>query len=62
MVALPHRLSATARSPSDRDRPCGLDDSFADPFQVELLAVGAALVQRIEREESLLFPLYRAVH
>lgn len=61
MVALPHRLSATARSPPDR-RPRGLDDSFADPFQVELLAVGAALVQRIEREESLPFPLYRAVH
>jgi hypothetical protein len=37
-----------------------LDDSFAAPFQVELLAVGAALVQRIEREQATLFPLYQA--
>lgn len=38
-----------------------LDDSFAETFQIELLSIGAALVQRIEREESNLFPLYRAV-
>lgn len=38
-----------------------LDDSFAEAFQIELLSIGAALVQRIEREESALFPLYRAV-
>jgi len=37
-----------------------LDDSFADVFQTEFLAIGAALVQRMEREESTLFPLYRA--
>ncbi|HJX16764.1 MAG TPA: hemerythrin domain-containing protein [Acidiferrobacterales bacterium] len=37
-----------------------LDDSFADVFQVELLVIGAALVQRIEREQTSLFPLYQA--
>jgi len=37
-----------------------LDDSFADTFQVELLVIGAALVQRIEREQTTLFPLYQA--
>lgn len=37
-----------------------LDDSYADSFQVELLVIGAALVQRIEREQSTLFPLYKA--
>ena len=37
-----------------------LDDSFADVFQTEFLAIGAALVQRMEREEATLFPLYRA--
>lgn len=37
-----------------------LDDSFADQFQTEFLAIGAALVQRIEREESTLYPLYQA--
>ena len=37
-----------------------LDDSFAEQFQIEFLAIGAALVQRIEREETTLFPLYRA--
>jgi regulator of sigma D len=37
-----------------------LDDSFADTFQIELLVIGAALVQRIEREQTSLFPLYQA--
>lgn len=37
-----------------------LDDSFANEFQVELLAIGAALVQRIELEETRLYPLYRS--
>jgi len=37
-----------------------LDDSFADVFQTEFLAIGATLVQRIEREEGTLFPLYQA--
>lgn len=37
-----------------------LDDTFADSFQIELLVIGSALVQRIEREQSTLFPLYRA--
>ncbi|HJX18535.1 MAG TPA: hemerythrin domain-containing protein [Acidiferrobacterales bacterium] len=37
-----------------------LDDTFADVFQVELLVIGAALVQRIEREQNSLFPLYQA--
>jgi len=39
-----------------------LDDSFADTFQVELLVIGSALVQRIEREQSTLFPLYKATY
>jgi len=39
-----------------------LDDSFADVFQTEFLAISAALVQRMEREESTLFPLYRATY
>ncbi len=39
-----------------------LDDSFADTFQIELLVIGSALVQRIEREQSTLFPLYRATY
>lgn len=37
-----------------------LDDSFADAFQIELLVVGAALVQHIEHEQTRLFPLYQA--
>ncbi len=37
-----------------------LDDGFADIFQAEFLAIGAALVQRIEREETGLYPLYKA--
>jgi hypothetical protein len=37
-----------------------LDDSFAEPFQIELLVIGSTLVQRIEREQSTLFPLYQA--
>ncbi len=37
-----------------------LDDRFADTFQIELLVIGSALVQRIEREQSTLFPLYQA--
>jgi len=39
-----------------------LDDSFADSFQSELLVIGSALVQRIEREQSTLFPLYKATY
>ena len=39
-----------------------LDDSFADSFQIELLVIGSALVQRIEREQSTLFPLYQATY
>jgi hypothetical protein len=39
-----------------------LDDSFADTFQIELLVIGSALVQRIEREQSTLFPLYQATY
>lgn len=39
-----------------------LDDSFADTFQIELLVIGSALVQRIEREQSTLFPLYQAAY
>lgn len=39
-----------------------LDDSFADTFQVELLVIGAALVHRIEREQTSLFPLYQATY
>jgi len=37
-----------------------LDDSFAETFQIELLVIGSALVQRIEREQTTLFPLYQA--
>jgi len=37
-----------------------LDDSFAAEFQSELLAIGAALVERIDQEESTLYPLYRS--
>jgi regulator of sigma D len=37
-----------------------LDDSFADAFQIELLVIGSALVQRIEREQSTLFPMYQS--
>ena len=37
-----------------------LDDSFAETFQIELLVIGSALVQRIEREQAALFPLYQA--
>jgi regulator of sigma D len=36
-----------------------LDDAYAGEFQNELLAIGAALVQRIELEETNLYPLYR---
>jgi len=39
-----------------------LDDSLADIFQTEFLAIGATLVGRIEREESALFPLYRSTY
>jgi regulator of sigma D len=37
-----------------------LDDGNASLFQTELLVIGAALVQRIEREQTSLFPLYKA--
>jgi hypothetical protein len=37
-----------------------LDDSFAEVFQTEFLAIGATLVQHIEREESAVYPLYQA--
>jgi hypothetical protein len=33
---------------------------MAGLFQTEFLAIGAALVQRIEREENTLYPLYQA--
>lgn len=36
-----------------------LDGQSAAMFQAEFLAVGDALLQRIEREETVLFPLYR---
>lgn len=36
------------------------DDAMAGLFQTEFLAIGAALVQRIEREENTLYPLYQA--
>jgi len=39
-----------------------LDDRGAELFQTELLAIGAALVRRIEHEESELFALYRAAY
>lgn len=35
-----------------------LDDRSAGMFQQELLEIGAALMQRMEREENSLFPLY----
>ena len=37
-----------------------LDDAYAEVFQIELLAIGATLVQHIEREETTLYPLYQA--
>lgn len=37
-----------------------LDDDSGQMFQTELLSIGEALMQRIEREESSLFPLYQA--
>jgi len=37
-----------------------LDDSFAGIFQAEFLAIGSTLFQRIEREETGLYPLYKA--
>jgi len=37
-----------------------LDDQTGQMFQTELMAIGEALMQRIEREESSLFPLYQA--
>jgi regulator of sigma D len=37
-----------------------LDDNSAQMFQTELISIGEALMQRIEREESSLFPLYQA--
>jgi hypothetical protein len=36
-----------------------LDDQSAEMFQAELLDIGTRLMQRMEREESALFPLYR---
>jgi hypothetical protein len=39
-----------------------LDDQSAPMFQAELLEIGAVLVRRFEREESTLFPLYRAIY
>jgi hypothetical protein len=36
-----------------------LDDSYADQFQGEFLAVGAAMVDHMESEETGLYPLYR---
>lgn len=37
-----------------------LDDQGAEMFQAELFDIGTRLMQRMEREESTLFPLYRA--
>lgn len=37
-----------------------LDDQSVGMFQAELLVIGSALVKRIEREESTLYPLYQA--
>ena len=37
-----------------------LDDNSGQMFQTELMSIGEALMQRIEREESSLFPLYQA--
>lgn len=37
-----------------------LDDNSSQMFQTELLSIGEALMQRVEREESSLFPLYQA--
>lgn len=37
-----------------------LDDSLAATFQIDLLGIGGILVQRIEREQATLFPLYSA--
>lgn len=39
-----------------------LDDRSVEMFQAELMEIGAALVHRIEHEESELFPLYRAAY
>ncbi|HCU52804.1 MAG TPA: hypothetical protein DIC36_00480 [Gammaproteobacteria bacterium] len=38
-----------------------LDDQSATMFQAEFLAIGTALMQRIECEETILFPLYRTL-
>lgn len=35
-----------------------IDDNLAETFQIDLLVIGAVLVQRIEREQTTLFPLY----
>lgn len=37
-----------------------LDDALAETFQIDLLVIGSVLVQRIEREQTTLFPLYSA--
>ena len=37
-----------------------LDDNLAETFQIDLLVIGSVLVQRIEREQTTLFPLYSA--
>lgn len=37
-----------------------LDDILAETFQIDLLVIGSVLVQRIEREQTTLFPLYSA--
>ena len=37
-----------------------LDDQSAEMFQTELLVIGAALMHRMERDESTLYPLYQA--
>ena len=36
-----------------------LDDQSAEMFQEELLQIGTAMMQRMEREEAGLFPLYK---
>ena len=36
------------------------DDNLANTFQIELLVISSALVNRIEREQASLLPLYQA--
>lgn len=40
----------------------GIDKDLAASFENELAGIGEALVARIEREESTLYPLYQSIH